>query len=107
MGNFQRAVYSIIALTGDLDVAGGLAMGPGLPFDYSASTAAFRLEDMYAEKGLQDIRYDKDDFPVWAHYFKMIQTAHLPELVADGKIRAGVLLGVNSMMWPQTRPPPR
>lgn len=34
----------------------------------------------------------------WAHYFKMIQTAHLPELVADGKIRAGVLLGVNSMM---------
>ena len=31
-----------------------------------------------------------------------IQTAHLPELVADGKIRAGVLLGVNSMMWPQT-----
>lgn len=102
VGNFQRAVYSIIALTGDLDVAGGLAMGPGLPFDYSASTAAFRLEDMYAEKGLQDIRYDKDDFPVWAHYFKMIQTAHLPELVADGKIRAGVLLGVNSMMWPQT-----
>ena len=66
VGNFQRAVYSIIALTGDLDVAGGLAMGPGLPFDYSASTAAFRLEDMYAEKGLQDIRYDKDDFPVWA-----------------------------------------
>ena len=29
VGNFQRAVYSIIALTGDLDVAGGLAMGPG------------------------------------------------------------------------------
>ena len=50
MGNFQRAVYSIIALTGDLDVAGGLAMGPGLPFDYSASTAAFRLEDMYARR---------------------------------------------------------
>ena len=29
-------------------------------------------------------------------------TKKLPELVADGKIRAGVLLGVNSMMWPQT-----
>lgn len=103
VGNFQRAVYSIIALTGDLDVAGGLALGSsGLPFDYTASTAAFRLEDMYAEKGLQEKRLDKDDFPVWAHYFKMIQTAHLPELVAQGKIKAGVLLGVNAMMWPQT-----
>lgn len=102
VGNFQRAVFSIIALTGSLDVAGGLAMGPGLPFDYTATTAAFRLEEMYAEKGLQDIRYDKDDFPVWAHYFKMIQTNHLPELVAGGKIKAAVLLGINSMMWPQT-----
>ncbi len=102
VGNFQRAVFSIIALTGCLDVAGGLAMGPGLPFDYTASTAAFRLEGMYDEKKLQEGRYDKDDFPVWAHYFKMIQTAHLPEMVADGRIKAGVLLGVNSMMWPQT-----
>ena len=26
----------------------------------------------------------------------------LPEMVADGRIRAGVMLGLNSMMWPQT-----
>ncbi|HBT95014.1 MAG TPA: molybdopterin oxidoreductase, partial [Coriobacteriia bacterium] len=81
---------------------GGLAMGPGLPFDYSASTAEFRLEKLYNDSGMQQGRHDLKDFPVWAHYFKMIQTAHLPELVEQGKIKAGILLGLNTMMWPQT-----
>lgn len=102
VGHFQRAVFSIIALTGNLDVAGGLTMGPGLPFDYTASTASLRLENMYVEKGLQDIRHDKDDFPIWAHYHKMMQINRLPEMVADGRLKAGVLLGANAMMWPQT-----
>lgn len=102
VGNFQRAVFSIIAMMGSLDVPGGLGMGPGLPFDYTATTAPFRLEKMYEEKGLQDIRADKDDFPVWAHFNKMIQVNMLPELVKNGEIKAGVLLGANAMMWPQT-----
>ena len=49
VGHFQRAVFSIIALTGSLDVPGGVTMGAGLPFDYTASTAAFRLEKLYDE----------------------------------------------------------
>lgn len=102
VGHFQRAVFMIISLMGSLDVPGGLAMGPGLPFDYTASTAAFRLEEQYNASGMQEQRYDLEDFPVWAHYFKMIQTNHLPELVKDGKIKAGVFLGLNLMMWPQT-----
>ncbi len=102
VGHFQRAVFSIIALTGSLDVPGGVTMGAGLPFDYTASTAAFRLEKLYDERRLGDLRADKDDFPVWAHFFKMIQVNLLPEMVADGRIRAGVMLGLNSMMWPQT-----
>lgn len=102
VGNFQRAVFMIISLMGSLDVPGGLSMAAGLPFDYSASTAPFRLESKYAEDGLFDLRPDKDEFPVWAHYMKMMQANHLPEYVADGKIRAGILLGCNAMMWPQT-----
>jgi anaerobic selenocysteine-containing dehydrogenase len=102
VGNFQRAVFSIIALLGSLDVPGGLSMSKGLPFDYSATTAKFRLEDKYDQDGLFDLRPDTEYFPVWAHYFKMIQANRLPEYVADKKIRAGVLLGANAMMWPQT-----
>lgn len=102
VGNFQRAVFMIPSLLGCLDVPGGLSMTKGLPFDYTATTAAFRLEKKYEEDGLFDLRPDTDDFPVWAHYLKMIQMNHLPEYVADGKIRAAVLLGTNAMMWPQT-----
>lgn len=102
VGNFQRAIFSIITLMGSLDVPGGLSMGAGLPFDYTATTAKFRLEGLYEEKGLADLRADRDDFPVWAQCFKMIQVNRLPELVEKGEIRAAVMLGVNSMMWPQT-----
>ena len=102
VGHFQRAVFMIPALLGSLDVAGGLPLGPGLPFDYAASTKAFQLENVYEEQGYQQRRLDLKDFPVWAKYYKMMQTELLPEYVADGKIRAGVLLGVNSMMWPNT-----
>jgi anaerobic selenocysteine-containing dehydrogenase len=102
VGNFQRAVFMIPALLGSLDVTGGMTLGPGLPFDYAASTRGFQLEGLYDEKGLQSKRHDRDDFPVWARYYKMMQTVKLPEYVKDGKIRAGVLLGINSMMWPNT-----
>ncbi|MDR1014126.1 MAG: molybdopterin-dependent oxidoreductase [Coriobacteriales bacterium] len=102
VGHFQRAVFMIPALLGCLDVAGGLTLGPGLPFDYAASTKGFQLEGVYEEQGFQGRRHDKDEFPVWAKYYKMMQTVNLPEYVKDGKIRAGVLLGINSMMWPDT-----
>jgi anaerobic selenocysteine-containing dehydrogenase len=102
VGNFQRAVFMIPALLGNLDVAGGMALGPGLPFDYAASTKAFQLENVYEAEGFQQRRLDLEEFPVWAKYYKMMQTVNLPEYVKDGKIRAGVLLGINSMMWPNT-----
>jgi anaerobic selenocysteine-containing dehydrogenase len=102
VGNYQRAVFMIPALLGFLDVKGGMALGPGLPFDYAASTKGFQLEDVYEKEGFQERRFDLKDFPVWAKYYKMMQTVHLPELVAEGKIRAGFMLGVNSMMWPDT-----
>ncbi|MDR2492534.1 MAG: molybdopterin-dependent oxidoreductase [Coriobacteriales bacterium] len=102
VGNYQRAVFMIPALLGALDVAGGLSLGPGLPFDYAASTRGFQLEDVYESEGFQARRHDLAEFPVWAKFYKMMQTVHLPEYVAAGKIRAGVLLGANAMMWPNT-----
>lgn len=66
IGNFGRAVFSIIPLAGGLDIPGGLTMqAGGLPFDYTASTVAFRLEGKYNEEGYQERRLDLEDFPVW------------------------------------------
>jgi anaerobic selenocysteine-containing dehydrogenase len=102
VGHFQRAVFMIPALLGQLDVKGGFTLGGGLPLDYTASTAKFNLEEKYVEDGLPALRLDKDDFPVFAKYLKMLQTVKLPEYVAEGKLRAAILLGTNAMMWPDT-----
>jgi anaerobic selenocysteine-containing dehydrogenase len=102
VGHFQRAVFMIPALCGSLDVNGGMTLGAGLAFDYAVGTRGFHLEDTYEQQGFYDRRLDRDDFPVWAKYYKMMQTEHLPEYVRDGKIRAGLLLGINTMMWPNT-----
>ena len=74
----------------------------GLPFDTSASTAAFRAEEIYNEQGFADRRVDKDDFPVWTLYGKHFQTARMPEYVDEGKIKAALLVASNVMIWPET-----
>ncbi|MCL2756897.1 MAG: molybdopterin-dependent oxidoreductase [Coriobacteriia bacterium] len=102
VGNFQRAVYSIPALLGSLDVAGGIMFSPGLGFDGFASTPSFQLEPKYVSDGFQSRRHDLKDFPVWARLTKLMQTVRFPEYVSEGKIRAAVLLGTNAMMWPNT-----
>ena len=62
---------------GNLDVTGGMAhQSPGLPFDYVRRPRhGLRLEWTCTRRraALQAMRSDKDDFPVWAHYNKMIQ----------------------------------
>ena len=103
VGNFQRAVFQIISLMGSLDVPGGMAISPGLPFDYTATTAGLRLERLRrGEEPSSTCAPTRTTSPCGAHYNKMIQVNKLPEYVQEGKVRAGVLLGANAMMWPQT-----
>lgn len=101
-GNNMRAIASLVALAGNVDVAGGLQIAPGLPFDLFAATPAFNREDIY-DAELAQKRYDLEDFPVWTKFVKQMQVNRFPEYVDEGKIKAMVMWGGNTMMWPQTQ----
>lgn len=103
VGHALRAIFMIPCLLGQIEKKGALMFNVGgLPFDTSASTAAFRAEEIYNEGGFADRRPDKDDFPVWTLYGKHFQTARMPEYVDEGKIKAALLVASNVMIWPET-----
>jgi len=99
----HRAILALLALIGDFDVAGGLAVPTHpLPINMFGTTAEFTREhDLFPQ--LQERRIDKDRFPVWTLFNSEIQINLLPEYIREGRIKAMVMFGANAMMWPQTR----
>ncbi len=98
----HRAILSLMALTGDFDVPGGLTMPTHpLPLHMYGCTAEFTRESDLLPK-LKEKRIDKDRFPVWARFNSEIQMNLLPEYIQEGQIRAMVMFGANAMMWPQS-----
>ena len=106
VGSAQRAVFMIPALLGMVDVKGGLWFGgAGLPIAGDVTgvgTSQFLCKDIYADQGFADRRLDKEDFPVWHELETHMQMARLPEYVEAGKIRAGLFVATNVMIWPQS-----
>lgn len=106
VGNAQRAVFMIPALLGMVDVKGGLLFGgAGLSIAGDVTgvgTSQFLCKDIYADQAFAERRLDKDDFPVWHELETHMQMARLPEYVDAGKIRAGLLVATNVMIWPET-----
>lgn len=106
-GHAQRAVFMIPALLGQVDVKGGMWFGmPALPIAGGATgrgtTTQFRMDKVMTSEEFKSRRPDKEDFPAWWTMNPHFQTAKLPEYVADGKIKAAVLVGTNAMIWPHT-----
>ncbi len=98
----HRGILVLMAITGNLDVPGGVSIATNpLPFDQFATSPAFtRFPELLPT--LADKRVDRQYFPVWAEKLEEIQVNMIPEYVKDGKIKAGVFFGVNTMMWPQS-----
>lgn len=98
----HRAILTLIALTGCIDVPGGVLIPtePILPGWDSGDPIFCRRTDLLpklAEKRL-DIKY----FPIWAKYIHEVQANLLPEYIKSGKVKAILMWGGNLMMWPQT-----
>ncbi|BBE41997.1 Anaerobic dehydrogenases, typically selenocysteine-containing [Conexivisphaera calida] len=105
-----RAVLSLAALAGNLDVPGGIALPthPLLPYTV-VGDEVLRPSDMLSldftllsgKIEMRDRRADVDRVPVWAELIPTeVQANFLPEYVRDGVIRAGVFFGLNVAAWP-------
>jgi len=97
----MRAVFTLIALTGNFDRPGGVVVPPPpvLPRESATDPVFCRRSDLLPK--LNRMRVDLDQFPVWAELMPEIQMNNLPEYVEKGEIRAMVIFGGNAKMWPQ------
>jgi len=98
----HRAILTLIALTGCIDVPGGIVIPtyPLMPTWDLGDPIFTRREELMSK--LRDKRLDKEYFPVWAEYMFEVQLNYLPEYVKAGKVKAMIMWGGNLMMWPQT-----
>ncbi|MEG2934209.1 MAG: molybdopterin-dependent oxidoreductase [Gordonibacter sp.] len=103
VGHALRAIFMIPALLGNVEKKGGFMFSSGgLPFDLGGSNSQFRAENIYTEQKFGERRVDREDFPVWNSFTKHFQTAKLPEYIDAGKIKAGLLVACNAMIWPES-----
>ena len=102
-----RAVFCLIALTGNLDIVGGNRMNPpslvhspgGFPTREREFTGAQRLADMPERIGAAR-------FPVWARLSNEAQACDIPRQIRTGKpypLKALFALGLNHRMWPASQ----
>lgn len=99
-----RAVFTLIALTGNYDVKGGHM---ALPSSYLYVPAGFatRMEEFTNSRSWQEMapRIGEDRFPVWSQLVPEGQAMHLPTQIASQKpypVKGLLAFGMNYRMWP-------
>ena len=97
----MRAVFSLVALTGNFDRPGGVVAPPRplLPPDFMGEPEFCFRKILLTD--LKPKRADLKQYPVWADLIPEVQMNRLPEYVEAGTIRAMVLFGGNAKIWPQ------
>lgn len=99
-----RAITALVPLTGSLDVAGGqrVSNSKSISLENKKFTGnKLATEEQYTDPVFSK-RADLEAFPIWAKCIDEIQLNLLPEYVKEGKIRGGLMLGNNAMMWTET-----
>ncbi len=102
-----RAVFCLIGLTGNIDIAGGNRMNPpslvhqpgGFPTREREFTGAGRLADLPERIG-------SARFPVWARLSNEAQACDIPRQIETGSpypLKALFALGLNHRMWPASQ----
>ncbi len=103
--NNQRALLMVPAVCGSIDVPGGIAK-PTNPLEGSGGNWAdgppvFCMRDKMLEMAPE--RLDREAFPVWAEYLFEVETNYLVEWIAEGKVKALLGWGLNTMIWAQSK----
>jgi anaerobic selenocysteine-containing dehydrogenase len=102
--NNHRAILMIPAICGYVDMKGGVTK-PTYPLAEMAGPWAdgppkFCMRDKMLE--MKAHRLDLEAFPAWVEKLHEIQTNHLVEWIKEGKVKALLSWGLNTMIWPQT-----
>ena len=101
--NNHRGILLLPAICGYIDVPGGI-LKPTEPLEEMApwfdGPPKFSMRDKMTE--MKGHRLDREVFPVWAEIFWEVQTNHLVEWIKEGKIKAFLGWGFNTMIWPQS-----
>ncbi len=102
--NNHRAILMIPAICGNVDAKGGVTK-PTYPLvemagPWADGPPAFSMRDKMLE--MKEHRLDLEIFPAWVEKLHEVQTNHLVEWVNEGKVKAFLGWGLNTMIWPQT-----
>lgn len=102
--NNHRGILLIPAICGYIDIPGGV-MKPTHPLVEMAGPWAegppkFCLREKMNE--MKEHRLDLKAFPAWAEKLFEVQTNYLVEWIREGKVKALLAWGLNTMIWPQS-----
>ena len=102
--NNHRGILLIPAICGYVDIPGGV-LKPTHPLakmagPWSEGPPKFCLREKMNE--MREQRLDRKAFPTWAEKMFEVQTNHLVEWIKDGKVKALLSWGLNTMIWPRT-----
>lgn len=101
-----RAVFALIALTGNYDIKGG---NMNLPPSYLYVSAGFptRMAEFSSPRPWSEMapRIGEDRFPAWCQLVSEGQAMHLPTQIASQTpypVKGLVAFGINHRMWPDS-----
>jgi anaerobic selenocysteine-containing dehydrogenase len=103
-----RAVFALVGLTGNYDIAGGNFVVPS-SFIHSPGLIQTREREFIQSRHWEEMppRIGADRFPVWAEVIdEEAQAMHLPSQIRSGKpypLKALVGFGMNHRMWPDSK----
>jgi anaerobic selenocysteine-containing dehydrogenase len=102
--NNHRAILMIPAICGYIETQGGVT-SPTEPLEgmggpWANGPPGFSMRKKLLD--MKDYRLDLKDFPAWAEKIWEVQTVHLVEWIKEGKVKALLGWGLNTMIWPQS-----
>ncbi len=103
--NNHRALLMVPAICGFIDVPGGVSK-PTNPLEHMAGPWADGPPEFSLRKtllGMADHRLDLAEFPVWAEKIFEVETNHLVEWAKEGRVKALLGWGLNTMIWAQSK----
>ena len=102
--NNHRAILMVPAICGYIDIPGGITKPTnpleGMAGPWADGPPGFSMREKMNE--MKPHRLDLKAFPAWVEKLHEVQTNYLVEWIKEGKVKAFLGWGLNTMIWPQS-----